>query len=255
MIQLIVTDLDNTLLLPDGTLGAYTATILEKCRRQNIIVVFATARPFRTTTSVRNVFMPEYSIANNGAEIYQETQLLLQRCMGAAEAQAIVAAAKQCKAVSCISVEAEGAQYTNYDGPPWSSENWNLVYTTFAEPLPANVSKIAIEAKDMHPMEQVVEALSSVHLYNNSGEQWCQIMHTDATKLNGVRKICKREGISLGDVVAFGDDFNEVPMLQACGKGIVVANGAEAAKNAADEICAHNETEGVARWIEQYVLK
>lgn len=43
-------------------------------------------------------------------------------------------------------------------------------------------------------------------------------------------------------------------MLKFCGKGICVRNAVEDAKAVADHICDTNENDGVAKWIEEFIL-
>ena len=59
----------------------------------------------------------------------------------------------------------------------------------------------------------------------------------------------KISGISIKDIVAFGDDSNDVEMLKLCGKGIAVANAVPAALAAADDITMSNDEDGVAHWL------
>ena len=52
------------------------------------------------------------------------------------------------------------------------------------------------------------------------------------------------------EVVAFGDDLNDVDMLRGCGTGVAMANALDEVKLAADEVCGGNDEDGVAKWIE-----
>ena len=56
-------------------------------------------------------------------------------------------------------------------------------------------------------------------------------------------------------MVAFGDDFNDIGMLQFCGKGIAMKNAIPEVKAIADEICLSNEEDGVAKWITENLKK
>ena len=56
-------------------------------------------------------------------------------------------------------------------------------------------------------------------------------------------------------IAAFGDDFNDIGMLRLCGTGIAMENAIEEVKGVADEVCASNEKDGVAEWIEKNLLQ
>ena len=58
-------------------------------------------------------------------------------------------------------------------------------------------------------------------------------------------------GIDLSDMVAFGDDKNDIDMLKICGKGIAVSNAIKDVLDLADEVTASNDEDGVAKWIEK----
>ena len=80
------------------------------------------------------------------------------------------------------------------------------------------------------------------------------MMNRKATKLNGIRLLAERYGIGLSETAAFGDDYNDIDMLSACGKGVAVENALPEVKAAANEVCGSSEEDGVARWIWDNVL-
>ena len=52
----------------------------------------------------------------------------------------------------------------------------------------------------------------------------------------------------------FSYDFNDIGMLKLCGKGIAMENAIEEVKQAAGQVCASNENDGVAKWIKENLL-
>lgn len=61
--------------------------------------------------------------------------------------------------------------------------------------------------------------------------------------------------ISMDEVMAFGDNYNDIEMLQAVGKGIAVGNAREEVKAVANEITLNSTEDGVAVAIEKYLLQ
>ena len=55
-------------------------------------------------------------------------------------------------------------------------------------------------------------------------------------------------------VAAFGDDINDLEMVRNCGIGVAVGNAIETVKAAAKYICDINNNDGVAKWLEEYIL-
>ena len=57
--------------------------------------------------------------------------------------------------------------------------------------------------------------------------------------------------LGAADVIAFGDDFNDLEMLRWAGLGVAMGNAEAAAKEAADRVAATNDEDGVARVLEE----
>ena len=70
-----------------------------------------------------------------------------------------------------------------------------------------------------------------------------------------LERLGARTGITWAEMAAFGDDFSDIGSLRRCGFGIAMANAIPEVRQAADGIAASNDSDGVARWIEQNVLK
>lgn len=62
-------------------------------------------------------------------------------------------------------------------------------------------------------------------------------------------------GISREEIAAFGDGSNDTMMLKTVGMGVAMANAMPEVKKAADRLTDSNDEEGVARFIEKYILK
>ncbi|MHA6249582.1 Cof-type HAD-IIB family hydrolase [Pontibacter sp. CAU 1760] len=62
-------------------------------------------------------------------------------------------------------------------------------------------------------------------------------------------------GIQMEETMAFGDNYNDIDMLKAVGKGIAVENAREEVKAVADEITRRSTEDGVAIAIEKHILK
>lgn len=57
-------------------------------------------------------------------------------------------------------------------------------------------------------------------------------------------------GVSIADTIAFGDNFNDLDMLEVVGQGYVMANGPEAVREAIGRITADNNSDGIALVVE-----
>lgn len=60
--------------------------------------------------------------------------------------------------------------------------------------------------------------------------------------------------ISPQEIIAFGDDFNDIEMLKICGKGIAMNNAISQVKEIANDVTKSNDEDGVAWYLEKYIL-
>ncbi|GAB96031.1 hypothetical protein BJY21_003626 [Kineosphaera limosa] len=65
-------------------------------------------------------------------------------------------------------------------------------------------------------------------------------------KGSALRELAAARGLDAADSVAFGDNFNDLPMLAAAGLGVAMANATAAVRDAADRVTASNDDEGIA---------
>lgn len=81
-----------------------------------------------------------------------------------------------------------------------------------------------------------------------------EITHPDATKANGLRKVCKMLGVDIKNAMSLGDSGNDLSMLSQAGLGVAMGNAPDFVKAAADVVTDDNDRDGAAVAIERYVL-
>ncbi len=74
-------------------------------------------------------------------------------------------------------------------------------------------------------------------------------------KLSVMKEIAEKMGISLDEVAYIGDDINDVDCIKAAGLGMTVADGMQAAKDAADCVLNAKGGEGAVREAAERILK
>ncbi|WP_299092708.1 Cof-type HAD-IIB family hydrolase [uncultured Metabacillus sp.] len=88
-----------------------------------------------------------------------------------------------------------------------------------------------------------------------SGPFNIEIMDTNGHKGNGIKVMAEYFKIPIENTVAIGDNFNDVPMLEAAGLSIAMGNADPTVKDIADVVTLTNNEHGVAHAIETYVLE
>jgi len=80
------------------------------------------------------------------------------------------------------------------------------------------------------------------------------IMPAGVSKGDGLRRLCRLLGIRLGDVIAVGDNLNDLEMLSVAGLGVAMGNSPPEVKKRADYVTDSVEEDGVARVIERFAV-
>ncbi|GAA5036364.1 hydrolase [Marivirga lumbricoides] len=107
-------------------------------------------------------------------------------------------------------------------------------------------------------IDELVQYLSErkapLHLYR-SKDTYLEIAPLQISKASALNLLIKdKYNFSIDDVVAFGDNFNDIELLKEVGKGIAVANARDELKAVADEITDFAKNDGVAKAIEKHFL-
>lgn len=149
---------------------------------------------------------------------------------------------------------AEGRQVFWNSGHISESEKLHkAVYCDYQKPLSCRANKIVAELPDYKTAEQIANK-NRCRLQSYRGENWYAFLLETAGKVQAIRELARLLNISLSDIAAFGDDKNDMEMLQICGTGVAVANAVSDVKNAADSVTRSNDEDGVAEWLAKNVL-
>lgn len=84
-----------------------------------------------------------------------------------------------------------------------------------------------------------------------SSVKFLEIMNGAATKGNALRYLCQAMRIPPEETVSFGDNFNDIGMLEAAGLGVAMGNAPEEVKRHADRVTLDNDHEGVRAVLEE----
>jgi Cof subfamily protein (haloacid dehalogenase superfamily) len=87
-----------------------------------------------------------------------------------------------------------------------------------------------------------------------SKARYLEFTHPDANKGNALRALAAKKNIPLDEVMAIGDSFNDLSMLNIAGVSVAMGNASDAIKQKCTLTADTNENDGVAKVIEQYIL-
>lgn len=100
----------------------------------------------------------------------------------------------------------------------------------------------------MSVLKEKFDAL--LHIYR-SNDTLIEIAHKSVSKLTAINLLLGKNE-SLDDVIAFGDNYNDIEMLEKVGCGVAVANGREEVKLISDYVTLKNTEDGVAHFIKEH---
>ena len=99
------------------------------------------------------------------------------------------------------------------------------------------------------------EHSEDLHLYRSS-DTYLEIAPKAISKATGLRKILAHEyEFEMESVIAFGDNYNDIDLLQSVGWGVAVDNAKPEVKAVAKEITLHHKEDGVAAVLEKLLLQ
>ena len=122
--------------------------------------------------------------------------------------------------------------------------------------IPGRVLKFVIVSDDLQLLRRVrqdMEQLSEVDVMSSNYDNF-EVMNKGVSKGAALEKLSGIYGILPEQMIAIGDNENDVSMFDYAGLSIAMENGEAIAKAAAKYITAPNDADGVAQAIEKFVL-
>ncbi|MCL2371899.1 MAG: Cof-type HAD-IIB family hydrolase [Defluviitaleaceae bacterium] len=247
-IKMIVTDLDGTFLRDDKTVSDYTRDVFRRCREKGIKLVFATGRSSYRQIP-RELFDGE--VLSNGAVAFVGDERIYHKPMPIAQARKLLTTAEN---AGMYIVASRGDRHL---------ANFNLREATgYLDGEIADFNKLDFEPHIIFSSAKTAQEIEFFE--NNLPENYHMIVFKDgmaliareeAVKSKAVAAVAGYWGIKPAEIAGFGDDLNDIDLLQYCGVGVAMANAQDETKQVANQICDTNENDGVARWIEENLLR
>jgi len=247
-IKLIVTDLDDTLLRRDKIVSAYTESVFDRCRKAGIKTAIATARGHPEKVAPVDGF--DGKILCNGAVIIADG-VTYRQTISCQDARPLLQAC--CQRGLKVTTQFDDMHYSNFDvDTVWPEiEKWTIVDFSFHD---VDIEKINIDSVTAEDAAFIQQHMTDSMYLKVARSGLGMVMHINATKSKAVAELARIWGIAPSEIVAFGDDSNDIDMLSYAGIGVAMSNALDEAKTAADFICGDCDNDGVAKWLEENVL-
>ncbi|HZU69799.1 MAG TPA: Cof-type HAD-IIB family hydrolase [Ktedonobacteraceae bacterium] len=272
-ITMLVIDIDGTLLNPSGEITPATRAAVQAARQAGIVVTLATARRYCNTAPIAiELGLDIPLILYDGALIVEHPQgkILHTHPLAATVGQQAVDLLAS-NGIQPIVHPATGTAEEIWTGPAELDNLWVEAYfTTFPEqmrrmpyanlchghPDPLRVVGFADEERIMGllPAVSALDCSWIVTKRGNYGSAEIALMDPGCSKASGVKALAEHFDIALEQVMAIGDNTNDIQMLRSAGWGVAMGHAPEEVQAVARAITTSNSEDGVALAIERYAL-
>jgi hypothetical protein len=274
--KLIAIDLDGTLLTPDRRITPRTHRALHVAVESGMLVVICTGRGLPQTVDVIGeieIRMP--LVLHNGAMIaeYPEGRVIERFPLRMNSAHRAVKAMKGIGMTPAVYDWVSGehllvcekgtspnpalSRYLMGKGPAlrWVDDLIGYLDHDVTQIMTIDLRSLVFEVIERLERE-VPEAriITSGRVY--SDRYWfLEVLDRRASKADALERLGEMYGISPRQMVAIGDNFNDVNMFQQVGLSVAMGNAPDEVKAIADVVTSSNEEEGVAEIIERLIFE
>lgn len=255
-IKLIVLDLDKTLLHNNGSISAYSIDVLTRCKERGILIAIATARSEYSAKKYVESIKPDVVITSGGAIARFENVIFHRALIPMITLNAIIQDALKEPSIECIRVMGEKHELSNNKNVPKGQKDYgHYDYSDLINPLNECAWKIQFETMNIQFLKKLQMKYTECELISYTDENLHKISNIHANKCDAILNTCEKFGLTIEKVLAFGDDYSDYKLLNIAGIGVAVENAIEAIKDISNYVCESNENDGVAKFIDKYILK
>lgn len=291
MYKLVAIDLDGTLLNSYGEVTPDTKAALQKAKKQGIEIVLASGRPISSTESLAvELGVDNYLISGNGAAVLdiKSQNLIYDRFLSKEKVLDIAKLCEQNSFFYNVYTEDEViASSLNYNVLFYHKENLKKIEEKRTHiNVVQNIAEY-IEQSGKEKFLKITVCDESQFIFNSimkrlklidgidvleteymskkkikSGTEnvniqyfYTEVTNTNVNKWEAIKFLINHLGIKPEEIVAIGDNINDLEMIQNAGLGVVMGNSNPKMKEIADEIVSDNNSEGVLEAFNKFILK
>lgn len=248
MYKLISLDLDGTLFNSKQQISERNFKTVEACHNLGVETVIATGRPPRFTFPCLPEFLTKsYVICYNGAKIFKDKELVFEVNIQSEVIQMII---DYINDSFKLAFEYNDMIYSNFT----LSDEWGVIRNKSLDSLNVydKVCKVLILNDEAFPYEEFYRKFSKYcNIFQTDNGNLIEIVDKSISKFHAIEFIAREIGISVEEVVAFGDDFNDIEILNRVGYGVAMANAHEDIIKQSHHCTLSNNEDGVAVVLEE----
>ncbi|UFU00547.1 Cof-type HAD-IIB family hydrolase [Radiobacillus kanasensis] len=265
--HMIALDLDGTLLTDDKIISERTKKTVLKAKEEGHIVVISTGRPHRASIDYyRELGLDTPMVNFNGALIHHPNDPKWDALHSPLPIRTALKIVDSCYSLGVRNVLAEVRDQIYIDQ---YDEALMEIFHANTEDSVIQIGSLKTELMEdptsilIHPREDHIGELrkhlddehASVIEHRKWGAPWnvIEIVRKGMNKAVGLQKIAHYFNIPVSNIIAFGDEDNDLEMIEYAGVGVAMDNGIDELKKIAKHVTASNEEDGIGIFLEEYL--
>lgn len=257
--HLIVLDLDGTLLTDNQTISEKTKNTLIKAKEAGHQVMIATGRPFRASELYYKELNLTTPIVNfNGALIHHPKNKSWEPIHSPINKNVVYDVVDSVDKYQYENIIAEVLDdvYLHVEDELmmniFKMGNPQVTIGNLKGNLTTDPTSLLIHSKESN-VPLIRKHLEEVHAELIEHRRWgapfhiIEIVRKGLNKAVGISRIAKEMNIPRERIIAFGDEDNDLEMIDYAGVGVAMANGIDKLKNIANEVTLSNNEDGIAK--------
>ena len=275
-VRLIALDIDGTLLDSRWQLSEANRAAVAEATRRGIEVALVTGRRYDFALPVADQLeRPLTMIVNNGALIRSaDGETHLRHLLGKQVARSVLEATRRWREGAAVIFDRPVANQVMLealredDSRRYAYYKRNLKHIGIASPLEDSLTEDPIQVMfsgtvaEMRAAESVLRGAGfsegyslSVTLYEPPNFAMIDVLPPGCTKGRSLAEWAQRRGLGRDEILAVGDNHNDLEMLQVAGIPVVMANSVPELKVHGWHETLSNDESGVAAAIERFALR
>ncbi|MCQ2085874.1 MAG: Cof-type HAD-IIB family hydrolase [archaeon] len=253
--KLVAMDLDGTLIQANGSIPDSLLCIIKNLSRRGIKFAIVTGRMTETAEKYAKIIGGASTISYNGSVVKKKNGTYVKKMIPLRSVRNMI---KFCRINELYlqmyhngKIYASGkSSYLSSDPDSKMVESQIIANFTKIKTHPTPKMIIASEEEKMPSlMEEIKEMFCTLYI-SRSSTQIIEVTPEGIDKKHGLNIVAEDLGVDRSDVIAIGNDMNDLPMIEWAGTGIAVSNAPNELKNKANIISKQTSSAGVQEALE-----
>ena len=266
MYKAVFLDMDGTLLRSDHSVSEETIQKIRELTAESVLVVLVSARPVNAVLpTFRNIGLPENTplITLNGSYIVQCGEPILDVRIDLGITALVAREVQPYKATIAYYLQNEWFSevrdaWTDHeqkimDVPVNVFPIGRMIEDWKERNISPNKMMVMSEPDNINQIQAHLRALFNgrLNIYPSKAT-YLEVMDSRGSKASAIQFVSERLGLTPSEIIAMGDNYNDIGMIEFAGIGVAMGNAPDDIKGKADYVTDTNNNDGVRKALEKY---